>query len=309
MTLIAQFLLTNGHFTISLLVALVCFAVAWLYFDAWIGRKDYREGTKALGFILLSLSFIAHATLVEQTSIQSSILGSYTISYLSSFFRIAGYIVLIVGQLIDPLQPLPGYREGQGFGIKRKAASLIFPIAAIPLSEFLLFAQPILAVVTAFLYLRRATAGLEHHLKPISWSLFALGIYEVLGLASTFRRSSSIVVANAAAPFALIWIIEHLVMIVFMLILGKWVWWYLIKRLETQLLMIFTTLILIVFLIEYFYLLLLFIKKLLLPMRLFELSCDDHPVSLGYCKMEYKREGLSDTLASYSDTRVVHHCD
>ena len=106
-----QFLLVNVHFTLNLFAALVFFAVSWLYFDAWTGRRDIKESSKSLGFLLLSLSFIVHATQIEQTLLETSLLGPDTINLLTTIFRVSAYLVLIVGQLIDPLQPLPGYRE------------------------------------------------------------------------------------------------------------------------------------------------------------------------------------------------------
>jgi len=248
MALITQFLIVNGHFTINLMAALVCFAVAWLYFDAWLGRHDKREGTKSLGFFLMTLSFVVHATAIEQTLLETSLIGAETTAYLTTFFRVAAYLVLIIGQLIDPLQPLPGYREGGGFGLVRKKASA-FLILSIPFSQLVTFSYPLLAIITGFLYLRRATVGLEHHLKPIGWSMYILGISETISLAATFRQTNNIVIANIVAPFGLLWIFEHLTLIVAMFILGKWIWSYLIKRLETQLMMIFTTSTLVIFLL------------------------------------------------------------
>ena len=87
-----QFLLVNVHFTLNLLVTLVYFAVAWLYFDAWQGRKDFREGSKCFGFFLLSLSFLVHSTAIEQSLLEQPLLGPETINLLTATFKIAGYI-------------------------------------------------------------------------------------------------------------------------------------------------------------------------------------------------------------------------
>jgi hypothetical protein len=117
-----QFLLVNAHFTVNLLVALVCFAVAWLYFDAWLGRHDIKEGTKMTGFLLLSISFVINATKIEQSLLESPLLGTDTVVLLTAVFRITAYLILIAGQITDPLQPLPSYRltTKEGFGIKKK---------------------------------------------------------------------------------------------------------------------------------------------------------------------------------------------
>jgi hypothetical protein len=242
MFLIKQFILVNGHFTIKLLAALVCFAVAWLYYDAWSGRRDTREGTKALGFLLLCLSFVVQSTKIEQSLLETSLMGAQIANILVAVFKISAYLVLIIGQVIDPLQPLPEYRVRE-----LVKAALIF--GSIPPGQLLTFSYPILAVVTAFMYLRRATAGLEHHLKPISWSLFILSASEVLSLTSVFRRTDNIFISNLVAPYGPLWLLENALVVVFFLVLGKWIWGYLIRRLETQLLMIFTTTTLGIFLV------------------------------------------------------------
>ncbi|HLE48857.1 MAG TPA: cache domain-containing protein [Patescibacteria group bacterium] len=246
-----QFLLINAHFTINLLVALVCFAVAWLYFDAWLGRKDIREGTKMLGFLFLSLSFIVHSTYIEQTLLETSLIGVKTIEILTVVFRTLGYLVLISGQIIDPLQPLPTYRsqsKEKGFGIKNPKAHALLILGSIPLLDSVNFLFPVLAIITAFLYIRRATLGLEFHLRTIGYSLTILSISELFHLASLFRSTDNINIIKLVGPFGPLWIIEHALLIFFMVILGRWVWSYLAKRLETQMFMIFTSVTLVVFL-------------------------------------------------------------
>ncbi len=241
-----QFLLVNAHFALNLLAALVSFAVAWLYFDAWLGRKDFREGSKCFGMFLLSLSFLVHSTAIEQSILEYPILGPETINLLTAVFRISGYLVLIFGQIADPLQPLPEYRLKK---LKKTTTIALFSIGAISPIQLIPFIFPLLAIVAGFLYLRRATVGLEHHLKPISWSLFALGFSELIGLAALFRNTDNVTLANLVAPFGLLWLIEHAMLVLAMFILGKWIWGYLIKRLETQLFMIFTTSTLAIFLL------------------------------------------------------------
>lgn len=237
-----RFLLVNFHFIINLLAALVCFSCAWLYFDAWLIKKDYREGTKLLGFFFLSVAFVVNSTIIESSILEQPVLGSATLRLISDFMKAIGYIVLIVGQIIDPLQPLPEYR-------KKTAAAAIVGAGSFPLLQLIPFAFPILATLTAFLYLRRATVGLEHHLKPISWSFFMLAVKEVVGIAVVFRETDNIDVLRLVEAYGPLWILELLLLVAAMSILGKWVWSYLVKRLETQLFIIFTTGILAVFLV------------------------------------------------------------
>jgi len=239
MSLELQFIYINLHFTINLIAALVFFAIAWLYFDAWTTQKKPQNTIRWLGFTLLSVSFVAHATLIEQPLFQSHLVRILLPNLVATLSKILGYLTLIFAQLNKPLQPLPSYRT--------KPTHLILPTSG--LTIFTPFLSPILAVATGFLYLRRATAGLEHHLKPIARGFFVLAVYELLTLSSLFRASSNINLANLVAPFGHLWLLEHFILIVAIIILAIWVWGYLIKRLETQLMMIFTSTTLLIFLI------------------------------------------------------------
>lgn len=242
MLLLTQFLLVNGHFTLNLFAALVTFAVAWLYFDAWVGRRDHREGTKMIGFGLLSLSFLVHATIIEQSLLATPIFGSFASEATVASLRVIAYLTLIFGEILDPIQPLPGYRKGA------VRAGAVIAIASIPIDQLVPFLYPTLGVITAYLYLYKATIGLEHHLKTVSWGLYLLAFSDLFSLATTFRGSDNVTIANLVQPFGAFWFAEHIVLFITMFVLGRWVWQYLVKRLETQLLMILTTLTLGIFL-------------------------------------------------------------
>ncbi len=246
--LLVQFLLVNARFVLLLLAALVTFAVAWLYFDAWLNKKDFKESYKFLGFILLTLSFVAHSTLIEESlCLEHSLLGSETLIILGSFLKISGYLVLIIGQNATPLQPLPEYRKKGG---KRSSTGVfILPFIGLAATEFASFLFPILAIITAFLYLRRATVGLEHHLKQIAFGFVFLAFSDLVGLAHLFRSTDNITIANLVGPFGPLWMLEQFLLAMAVFVLGRWVWSYLLKRFETQLFMIFTTSILTIFLV------------------------------------------------------------
>src|SRR5437868_3630342 len=98
-----QFLGQNLHFAISLFAALVFFAVFWLYFDAWLGggRKQSKDIYKWAGFLLVSLSFVVHATVIDQSVLGQSVFGN-TGSAISNILRLIGFVLIILGQLVDP---------------------------------------------------------------------------------------------------------------------------------------------------------------------------------------------------------------
>lgn len=241
-----QFFLENTHFALSLLVALVFFATGWLYFDAWLGRKTLRDGLKVFGFALLSISFLIHATYIESSLITSSIFGNIPNSFLVILTRIPGYVLLIAGLLIDPLQAHPLKKEG----IKQTAKeALILPFAGLPVIKFVPLIFPVLAVLTGFLYLRRSTVGLESHLKAVAFSFYFFAFFELVSLHELLTQTSNVDLYKLVAPFAPFWILQHLLLFTAILILGRWLYFYLLKRLQSQIFMILTFSILVIFLL------------------------------------------------------------
>jgi len=230
--LIFQFLLVNTNFVICLGVGLVLFAIFWLYFDAWMIKKGGLESFNFLGFLLLSISFIVQSSIIDQSLLTHSILGGQILDLLRSIFRISGYLLLICAQILIPLEPLPDYRK--------KKALLFFPAV---------FSFPVLAALTGLLYLRRATEGLENHLKPIAWAFFILAFSELFNLTFFFRNSDNILISNLTAVFGPLWILQKLILLIAVFIFGRWAWGYLLKRFDSQLFIIFTSAILIIFLV------------------------------------------------------------
>lgn len=254
-----DFILENTHFALNLFVALVFFAISWLYFDAWSVRKNAKDGLKVIGFLLISISFVIHATNVESVVLVTPILSSKFNPFLVAFFRIGGYLLLILGLVIDPLEDTP-FKSSQGKPSKAKAKKSL-PFASqgkqnaaigfvnLPFVKYLPFAFPLLSVTVAFLYLRRATIGLENHLKIVAISFYLLTLYELLSLFGILQGVDNVGLYKLIAPFSLIWITQHLVLFAASLILGRWVYYYLTKRLQSQLFMIFTVVILVIFLL------------------------------------------------------------
>lgn len=237
-----QFIFENAHFALSLFTALVFFAVAWLYLDAWFARKTLKDGLKIVGFILICLSFVAHASSVDQAILRDPMFGGVG-NILKDVLRIAGYIALVLGLIVDPLQPRPKYEKLAAIGL-----SLSFPAQLLSF-DYSAIILPILSSAAAFLYLRRATVGLEDHLKPVSYAFFIFSVHELFSLSALFKNTNSIAVYKLVESYNIIWAVEHLVLLGGIFILGKWVFGYLLKRLQSQLFMIFTFTVLSVFLV------------------------------------------------------------
>lgn len=256
-----QFFGQNIHFAISLFAALVFFAVFWLHFDAWTAKKQLREAVNWLGFLLLALSFVVSATIIEQSVLGSSIFGDAS-ENIALVLRILGYIAVIVGQLIDPLQLKPklaGLDESdytKGVDSAESSDQVASPTTKAPavvgftgVSGLLHILPPLGALTIASLYWRRATTGLEKHLRPVAVAFLLLFAFELTSLRQLWEASSNPLIAKFVAPFASVWIIEHILLLLAVTVLGRWVWRYLTRRFMSQLFIIFTSLTLAIFLL------------------------------------------------------------
>lgn len=230
-----QFFLENLHFAVNLAGALMFFAVFWLYFDAWLGRKTRKEFARWFGFLLLSISFLVSALYVESTIVSEPLFPQTTHLFVLSIIRITGYLTVIVSLLTDPLMDKPKSFTTSG-------------IVGVPVA-ILSFAHPILASLCGILYLKRATVGLENHLKPVGFTFFILSLSEILGLGYMLQGSANTTVYNFVAPFGILWLAQQVVVLVAVFVLRKWVFGYLLKRFQSQLFIIFTSSIVIIFLI------------------------------------------------------------
>ncbi|MEK7059620.1 MAG: cache domain-containing protein [Patescibacteria group bacterium] len=261
-----QFFGQNVHFAISLFAALVFFAVFWLHFDAWTAKKQLREFVNWAGFLLVALSFLVHATVIEQSVLGNSLLGDIS-ETVSLIIRIIGYGGIILSQLIDPLQPKPklqGLEENQyttGEGTAnvpepdrpakptKSNAKAPAAIGFAGLANPIHFLPPLQALTIAGLYWRRGTTGLERHLKPIAVSFLLLFAFELLALGSLWQDSNNPLIAKFVASFGWLWIAQHVFLLAGVLVLGHWVWQYLTRRFMSQLFMLFTSLTLAIFLL------------------------------------------------------------
>lgn len=235
-----EFFLENLNFALGMISSLVFFSVAWLYFDAWIERKGIKEIFLWSGFLFLSASFVVSAIKIDSSILPVSVLGQNLGNALFLIFRILGYSFLIINLLITPLIPKPKIKNTENLSVS---------FMGIPVTGLTGFLLPVLSVLVGFLYLRRATIGLENHLKSVSLVFFILSISEILSLGFLLQNTDNIMLYDLVAPFGIIWILHKILILIATLILGKWAFGYLLKRLLSQLFIIINTGVLVVFLI------------------------------------------------------------
>jgi hypothetical protein len=306
-----QFFSQNLHFAINLFAALVCAAICWLYLDAWTGGHTKKALLRWSGFGALALSFLAQATIIEQSVLGASLLGDISTGLVVGL-RIVGYGAIIVAELIDPLQAVPKNTGLQLEPKKPKSAPPPAPAppapaapapqqvapaisvqaatpapvaepakpaaaaqpqaavsAAIPQTPtapqqppqppkqsgaFMPFVgvtakwlMPILGFVVAALYWRRATIGLERHLKRVAIGFAFVALADLISLAALLRNTENPVLYSWVAAFGWVWMVGQVALLAGALILGIWIWSYLTKRFFSQLFMIFIAITVIVF--------------------------------------------------------------
>jgi hypothetical protein len=263
--LIIQFLLENLHFAVNLFASLVFFAVSWLYLDAWLETKEHKELLKIIAFALFSLAFLIHATYIEQSVLANGVFNVALVETAANVVKFLAFIFLIVGLVIDPIQPKPVYKDqepepvptppppadsGQNQPQTTTAAAAAGAFSLQSLSVLIwAVCFPVLSLASFLLYLRRAVIGLENHLKPLTAGFFFIFLYEVFSLSKFFENTTTISIYNIVQPFGPLWILAHLFLLIGVAIIAKWVFQYLLKRLQTEIFMIFNISVLVIFLI------------------------------------------------------------
>lgn len=251
------------YFAVNILAALAFFSIFLLYIDAWLASKSRKEWLKWLGCLFISLSFVMLAVSGE---------GSVENFNIGQLFGLVvqgvGYLVLIYGQIIDPLQqvPLNGdilfHRVQHTAESTKKDESIIsskhslFAFGAMqagflaaPTYMILKIGIPILSLFVAFLYLRRATIGLERHLKPVALGFLLIFVANLVSLSDLVGHTNNPFILGVISPYGWLWWVNQLIIVAGVIVLARWVWKYLSKRIFSQIFMIFTTMSAAIFLL------------------------------------------------------------
>lgn len=227
------FILENVHFAVYIFVALVVFAAFWLYFDAWRSKKHFTDTFRVLGFLILALSFVIEGTMVEANISK--------FENIELVLRNLGYFGILIGICCENIQPKPkSVREV----IQTPAAVFLVPnfiwLGSVPV---------LLPALICMLYVRKAFIGLEAHVRPVAWAFGFFCLAQLLAFSSFIRVSPNVTLFELFKPYGVIWSAQMFLYFVGALILGKWVFGYLLKQFETQLFMILSVLTVAIFLV------------------------------------------------------------
>lgn len=109
------------------------------------------------------------------------------------------------------------------------------------INTLLQYSLPLLCAIISLLYFYRSSMGLERHLKKVSYGFAILALFELLSLSSSFRNSIYVWLFELVAPYGVLNIVSFVLLIIGVMTLASWTWYYLLKRLSTQLFMLSMT--------------------------------------------------------------------
>ncbi|MEO8105570.1 MAG: cache domain-containing protein [Candidatus Saccharibacteria bacterium] len=239
-----QFIGQNVHFAVSLLASLAVFAVFWLTFDAWLERRHWREAIKWSGFLVLALGLLLNGAITGSGNLASGMLST-ALPVITLGLRIAGYALIAFAQLLDPLMKRPDSQAvDAGVGpvpqswLKRR---LHMRSALVGGGVAKLIFMPALPLFVAGLYWRRATTGLERHLRPVALGFGLLALYELFAALDVLQGNSNPLVYTWVAAYGPVWWIAQSALLAAGVVLGRWVWQYLTKRIISQVFIVLVT--------------------------------------------------------------------
>lgn len=211
-------ILEQVRYVLLMLAAIAAGSVGYLFFDAYRGRPLLREGLRTFAFLVLALSFILEAFSLD-VPIASLQVNASVMQIVAIGLRILSSLCLAWSFVLDPLIPVPKYASG----IIPMGIGLSLPV----LSGICWF-------INSFLFIRKASKGLERHLLTLGIALGFIGFFELTGIIFAFRSTDSVILAQISHPYGPLWVIRFGMLFGATVSLLSWVYWYLTKRFTMQ---------------------------------------------------------------------------
>ena len=190
---------SNIHLGLELLGAVIFFVISWLFFEAYLIKRDIFSATRTLGFLLLSISQVFHSTF------------SFSFNYSGPTYAL-GIIFLILSFGLEKLPTRPNH-------------NFVF----LPLISF--FNKPVVSLVLSLIFfsslLKRYFKNVEKLLKPLVIGFLFLTISFLVGFFSD------------AENFNLFYVLEHGLKLIAFLGIGAWGWRLLSLRIREEALLVF----------------------------------------------------------------------
>ena len=207
-------------FVINLFGVLVFVAMSWLYFDAIAVRRQTNIWLSGVGALVLALGFV------------SAIVGIFD---LKNILFGLGFGLMAIGVWTKPMSKRPETKLN---------AFVLLPASASIVASFLVV---LASLVAGFGYFRLVSLGMERHLKRLGLGMYLLSVSFLFGLRNLFTDWADSRLINLVGEFQLFWILEKLFLGLGLIVIGSWVFSYLLKRFETQLSLFLGGIVILVF--------------------------------------------------------------
>lgn len=214
------------HYAVHLFGAVVYFAAGWLYMDAYTKKHPYLK-VRIAGLFILAISSLFEGMTLPLFGLQNEGDGTSLRSMVHYILPIIGYMCIFLSFPFDPIQKRPSYAVVSAFTLSFKNAVMSL--------------LPVGSLSVAVMYFTHVAEGLEWHLllPAISFSIITLA--EVLHVIQGIFSSTQIVYFfELIKPFGLFWWAEHIILLFGFILLIRWVFWYLLKSFEMQVVFIST---------------------------------------------------------------------
>lgn len=194
--------------------------------DAYTKKHSYLKARIAGLFILAVSSLFEGMTL----PLFGSATGDTDVSFRSVvhyILPIIGYICIFLSFPFDPIQKRPSYAVVGAF-----TASFTHAVMSL---------LPVGSLSVAVMYFTHVAEGLEWHLLLPAVSFSIITIAELLhAIQGIFSNTQVVYFFELIKPFGLFWWAEHIILLVGFILLIRWVFWYLLKSFEMQVVFIST---------------------------------------------------------------------
>lgn len=199
-------ILSSARFLLLLFGFVIFVGMSWLYLDAVSIRKQANMWLSGFGALVLAISFL---------------LSVWEISGIEHGVRFLGYLLLGLGVWSKPM--------AKRVETNASNSGLVFGSS----TPFAL--GPILAGFVFVGYFRLVYVGLERHLKKLAWGMLFVCLFELLAMRELFFGWQNPMIFELVRDYGILWIVQYCLLAFGLLLVGSWVFSYLLKRFETQL--------------------------------------------------------------------------
>ena len=196
-------ILSNLHLGIELFGAIVFFIAAWLFFEAYLIKKDLFSLARTIGFVLLSVWQILHAVGGESSAFL----------FFSFAVYLTGLTLVCLSYVFEKLPPKP------------VLAVLALPMTNIS-ANFNILPTIFLAALTLAI-IKRYHSDID---RLIKWLAVGFALLAIASFASNFTAPDS---------FGSVWFLGHALKVAAFVSITLWIWRFLSLRAREEALVIF----------------------------------------------------------------------